>query len=70
MNIQSVLQYVRKTYDPKRYMNMKLSAFPTLVKRTIFFGQQEGKTDAQIIESLEKLATKFEKQIEETGFNV
>jgi hypothetical protein len=70
MNFHAMLQYVKQKYEPTRYMTFRLSALPTIMKKTIDFGKREGKTDAEILESLEKLATKFEKQIAENGFNL
>lgn len=70
MNFNVILNHVKNTFEPKRYMTFKLSTFPTLIRKTIDFGQREGKSDAEILESVEKLAKKFEKQIEETGFNL
>lgn len=70
MNFHTIVKYVKENYEPKRYMSLKLSALPTLIKKTILFGQQQGKTDREILESLNRLASKYEKQIEDNGFNL
>lgn len=70
MNFHAIVKYVKEHYEPQRYMTLKLSALPTVIKQTIVFGRREGKSEAEILESIERLATKLENQIEEHGFNL
>lgn len=70
MNFHAILRHVQQTFDPTRYMTLKLSTLPTVIKRTIYFGRREGKSDTEILNSIERMATKFEKQIEENGFQL
>jgi hypothetical protein len=68
MNFHSLVSYVKKHMDPQRFVVVKLSALPTMIKSII--KRQGVKTDAEVLEEIYQLASKYEKQIEETGFEL
>jgi len=68
MNFHSLVQYVKNHMHPQRFMVLKLSAFPTMVKSMI--NHQGSKTDMEMLEEIYQMASKYEKQIEETGFEL
>jgi hypothetical protein len=68
MNFHTVAKYVKERMDPQRFMVLKLSAFPTMVNTIIKC--QGIKSDREVLEEIHQLAKKFERQIEETGFQL